>query len=78
MITRAPTPDDLRLALASANNRPERTACSQQRWMISRPDGSFALYLVNWKWGLGPPFQPFLTRIPELTIPEVITAPSFP
>jgi hypothetical protein len=42
--------------------------------MIHRPDGSFALYLVNWEVRSAGNFQPFLIRIPELIVPEVVNA----
>jgi hypothetical protein len=42
--------------------------------MIHRPDGSFALYLVNWEMRSAGNFQPSLVSIPELTLPQVITA----
>jgi hypothetical protein len=40
--------------------------------MIHRPDGGFALYLVEIPSAGN--FQPSLTRIPELTVPHVVTA----
>ncbi len=48
MITEASYSDNLRSALAYVNNRPERASRWPERWMIHRPDGSFALYHVNW------------------------------
>jgi hypothetical protein len=39
--------DDLRPALGCVNNQPERTARLPELWTIHRPDGSFAMYLVN-------------------------------
>jgi hypothetical protein len=42
--------------------------------MIHRPDGSFALYLVNREVRSAGNFQPFLIRIPELIVPEVVNA----
>lgn len=52
MIREAPFSDGLRPALAYVNNRPERTSRWPERWMIHRPDGGFALYLVNVSWQL--------------------------
>ena len=78
MITKTLYPDDLRPALACVNNRPERTARSPERWMIHRPDGSFALYLVTWEGASVAHSQPSLTRIPELAVPDVVTALSLP
>jgi hypothetical protein len=63
MITESSTFDNLRLALAYVNNRPKRTSCWPEQWMISRPDGSFALYLVNWQGASAAHFQPSFTRI---------------
>jgi hypothetical protein len=74
MTTKAPYSDDLRPALACVNNRPERTSRWPERWMIHRPDGGFALYLVNWEVRSAGNFQPFLIRIPELIVPEVVNA----
>jgi hypothetical protein len=55
MITEAFYSDNLRPALAYVNNLPERTSRWPERWMIHRPDKSFALYLVNWGvWSTGP------------------------
>lgn len=73
MITRAPTLDDVRLALACVNKRPERTAGSPERWVIHRPDGSFAFYLVTWEGASVAHSQLSLRRIPEPAVP-VITA----
>jgi hypothetical protein len=78
MITEASNSDNLRLALAYVNNRPERTSLWPERWMISRSDGTFALYLVNWEGASVAHFQPSLTRIPELAVPDVTTALSCP
>ena len=70
--------DDLRPALACVNNQPERTARWPERWMIHRPDGSFAMYLVNWGVASTAGVQPFTTRLPELIGPDVMTALTFP
>ena len=78
MITKALYLDDLRPALACVNNRPERTARSPKQWMIHRPDGSFALYLVTWEGASVAHSQPSLTRIPELAVPDVVPALSLP
>ena len=48
MITEASYSDCLTPALAYVNKRSDRTSRWPERWMIHRPDGSFALYLVNW------------------------------
>ena len=74
MIREAPFSDGLRPALAYVNNRPERTSGWPERWMIHRPDGGSALYLVNWEIPSDGNFQPSLTRIPEWTVPHVVTA----
>jgi hypothetical protein len=74
MITEASYSDNLRPALAYVNNLPERTSRWPERWMIHRPDGSFALYLVNWGVWSTTHFQPSLTRIPELAVPQAVTA----
>jgi len=74
MIRDAPFFDGLRPALAYVNNRPERTSGWPERWMIRRPDGACALYLVNWEIPSAGNFQPSLTRIPELTVLHVVTA----
>jgi hypothetical protein len=78
MITEAFFSDNLRPALAYVKNRPDRTSRWSERWMILRQDGSFALYLVNW--GVQAPghLQPSLTRIPELAVPQVVTALTSP
>ena len=78
MIIEVSYSDNLRPALACVNNLPERTSRWPERWMIHRPDGSFALYLVDW--GVRPTthFQPSLTRIPELAVPQVATALTSP
>ena len=78
MITEAPDSDNLRLGLAHVNNQPKRAARSPERWTIHRPDGSFALYLVNWKRVSAGQFLPSLIRIPELAVPDVATALCFP
>jgi hypothetical protein len=70
--------DDFRPALARVNNQPKRTARWPEEWMIHRPDGSFALYLVNWGIRLTADVQPTATRLPELTVPDGMTALSFP
>ena len=74
MIREAPFADGLGPALAYANNRPERTSGWPERWMIPRPDGGFALYLVNWEIPSAGTLQPSLTKIPQLTVPLVVTA----
>jgi hypothetical protein len=74
MITDACYSDESRPGLAYVNNRPERTSRWPERWMIHRPDGSFALYLVNWEVRSAGNFQPFLIRIPELIVPEAVNA----
>jgi len=63
MITEAWNSENLRLAPAYVNNQPKRTSRWPERWMISRPDGSFALYLVNWEGASATSFQPSLSRI---------------
>jgi len=73
MMTEAPYPDNPRPALASISNQPDRTSPWPQRWMIHRPDGSFALYLVSWEIGSCGHCQPSLIRIPEPTVPQVET-----
>jgi hypothetical protein len=78
MIAEASYSDNFRLALASVNNRPERTSRWPERWMIHRPDGSFALYLANWGVRSTADFQPLLTRIPELAVPQAVTALTAP
>jgi len=78
MITEASYSDNLRPALAYVNNRPERTSRWPERWMIHRPDGSFALYHVNWGVRSTAHFQPSTTRLPELSDPDVMTALTFP
>jgi hypothetical protein len=74
MITEVSYSDNPRPALASVNIRPERTSRWPERWTIHRPDGSFALYFVNWVVRSPARFQPLLTRIPELAVPQVATA----
>jgi hypothetical protein len=78
MITEASYSDNPRSALATVNDLPERTSRRPERWMIHRQDGSFALYLVDW--GVRPTthFQPSLTRISELAVPQVATALTSP
>jgi hypothetical protein len=78
MITETSYSNNLRPALAYVNNLPDRTSRWPERWMIHRPDGSFALYLVNWGVGSTADFQPSLTRIPEVAVPKVVTALSYP
>ena len=78
MITEASHPDNLRPALAYVKNRPERTSRWPERWMIHRTDGSFALYLVDWGVQSTGRFQPLLTRIPELAVPQAVTALTSP
>jgi len=74
MITDASYSDEIRPGLAYVHNRPERTSRWLERWMIHRPDGGSALYLVNWEVRSAGNFQPFLIRIPELIVPEVVNA----
>jgi hypothetical protein len=78
MITEASYSDNLRPALAYVNNRPEKTSRWPERWMIHRPDGTFALYHVNWGVRSSAHFQPSLTRIQEPTGPQVVTALTSP
>jgi len=78
MITDASYSDNLRPALASVNNRLERTSRWPEQWMIHRSDGSFALHHVNWGVRSTTHFQPSLTRIPELGVPQVVTALTSP
>ena len=73
MIIEARYADDLRPALACVNNQPERTAHWPEPWMIHGPNGSFAMYLVNWGAASTAGVQPFTTRLPELTDPDVMT-----
>ena len=70
--------DNLRQALACVNNQPERTARWPERWMVHRPDGSFAMYRVNWGVLSAVGVQPSTTKLPELTDPDVITALTIP
>jgi hypothetical protein len=74
MATKTLYSDDLRPALACVNNQPERTARWPERWLIHRPDGSFATYLVNWGVRSAAGVQPSTTKLPELTGPDVMTA----
>jgi hypothetical protein len=74
MTTEVPFSHGLRPALAYVKNRLERTSRWPERWMIH---GSFALHLVNWEIRSGADFQPFITRLPELTDPRVMTALTF-
>jgi hypothetical protein len=78
MITEASYSDNLRPALAYVNRLPERTSRWPERWTIHRPDGSFALYLVNWVVRSTAHFEPSLTRIPELAVPHALTALTVP
>jgi hypothetical protein len=78
MITEASYSENLRPALAYVNNRPERTSRWPERWMIHRPDGSFALYLATWGVRSTARFQPSLTRIPLLAVSQVVTALTSP
>ena len=78
MITEASYSDSLTPALAYVNKRSDRTSRWPERWMIHRPDGSFALYLVNWGVRSTAHFQPSLTRIQEPTGPQVVTALTSP
>ena len=77
MTAEGPFPDDLRLALGCVNNRPKRTARWPERW-IHRADGSFALYLVNWEIPSAANFLSSVIRIPESTVPQVLTAVTSP
>jgi hypothetical protein len=70
--------DDLRPALAGVNNQPERTARWPELWMIHRPDGNYAMYLVNWGVRSAADVQPSTTRLPKLTDPDVVTDLTFP
>jgi hypothetical protein len=58
--------------------RPKRTARWPERWIIHRADGSFALYLVNREIPSAAKFLPSVIRIPELTVPQVLTAVTSP
>jgi hypothetical protein len=78
MITEASYSDSLTPALAYVNKRSDRTSRWPERWMIHRPDESFALYLVNWGVRSTVHFQPSLTRIAELAVPQVVTALTSP
>jgi len=78
MITEASYSDSLTPALAYVNKRSDRTSRWPERWMIHRPDGSFALYLVNWGVRSTAHIQPSLTRIAELAVPQVVTALTSP
>jgi hypothetical protein len=78
MITEATYTDDLRPALVCVNDQPERTARWPELWMIHRPDGSFAMYLVNWGVRSAADVQPSTTRLPDLTDPDVMMALTFP
>ena len=73
MIRETPFSDGLRPVLAYVNNRPERTSGWPERWMIHRPDRACALYLVKREIPSAGNFHPSLTRIPELTVPHVVT-----
>lgn len=42
--------------------------------MIHGPDGSFAIFLVNWEVLSAVGVQPSTTKLPELTDPDVMTA----
>ncbi len=78
MITEASYSDNLRPALACVNNRPQRTSRWPERRMIHRPDGSLALYHVNWGVRSTAHSRPSLTRVPELAVPQVVTALTSP
>jgi hypothetical protein len=78
MITEASYSDNPRPALAYVNNRPERASRWPERWMIHQPDGSFALYHVNWGVRSTAHFRPALTRIQEPTGPQAVTALTSP
>ena len=78
MMIEASYSDDLRPALAYVNNQPERAARSSERWIILRPDGSVAIYLVNWGVPSAADVQPTATRVPELIDPDVMTALTVP
>lgn len=66
MIREASHSDNSRPAQAYLNDRPEHASGWPERWMIHRPDGTFGLYLVNWKINSAGNFQPSPIRIPEL------------
>ena len=70
MIRKASHSDNSRPALAYFNGRPERAFRWPERWMMHRQDGTFALYLVNWKINSAGNFQPSPIRIPELTVED--------
>ena len=70
--------DDLRPALTCVNNQPDRTARWPELWMIQRPVGRFAMYLVNWGGQSAADVQLSTTRLPELTDPDVLTALTVP
>jgi hypothetical protein len=74
MIREASFSDNPRPTLAYFNDRPERASRWPERWMMHRPDGTFAFYLANWKIHSAGNFQPSPIRIPELTVPQVVTA----
>jgi hypothetical protein len=78
MITEDPFSHGLRPALAYVKSRLERTSRRPERWPIHRPDGSFALYLVNWGVRSTAHFQPSLTRTPDLAVPQEVTALNSP
>jgi len=78
MIVKASYSDNLRPALAYVNKLPEKTSRWPERWMIHRPDGSVALYLVDWELRPTTSVPPSSTRIPELAVPQVATALTSP
>ena len=65
MITEASYPDSLRPALAYVNDPPERITRWPERWLIRRPDGSFALYLVNWGGAVNRPLSALTDQNPR-------------
>jgi len=78
MTTKTLYSDDLRPALACVNNQPERTFRWPELWMLHKPDGRFAMYLVNWGVRSAADVQLSTTRLPELTDPDAMTALSLP
>ena len=70
MIREVSFSDNPKPALAYFNDRPQRASRWPERWMVQRPDGTFALYLVNWKIHSAGTFQPSPIRIPELTVAD--------
>ena len=76
MITEAFYSDNLRPALAYVNNLAERTSRWPERWMIHRPDKSLPCISSTGEYGQLAHFRPWLTRIRELAVPHVATAPT--